>query len=121
MRVGNPITSVALSVTRAIDTDLPPIEFERYDGSKAERRPHEEEVDVHMFPQTWGSTALGFGGIGGAAMTSGDVVVVMHGASASVYFAGRHAYSLKRFNDVFLDDMRDQQMADAGRHSKYER
>lgn len=120
MRAGNPITSLAMSVARAIDTDLPPIPFERRDGSKGERRPHEDDIDVHMFPQTWGSTALGFGGIGGAAMTTGDVVVVFSGTSASVYFAGQHAYSLKRFNSQFLDDVRAQNLSDAGRHSKYE-
>jgi hypothetical protein len=120
MRAGDPITSLAMSVTRAIDRDLPDIEFERRDGSKSRRRPHEGEIDVHLFPQTWGSTALGFGGIGGASMTTGDVVVVMQGAAAAVYFAGRHAYTVKRFNEEFFNDMKTQTMAPVGRHTVYE-
>lgn len=50
------------------------------------RRPYDDELNVTMFRQTWGSTALGYGGIGGAAMTNAYTVVVATRASACVYF-----------------------------------
>lgn len=57
---------------------------------------HPENLYWYSFPQTWGSTALGFGGIGGAAMTTAQTVVVFtYGApigKAAVYFGGRFAY-----------------------------
>lgn len=61
------------------------------------RRP--APCDVHvaaMFPQVWGSTALGFGGIGGQAMTTAYTVVVEspRAGTFAVYFgsSGRIAY-----------------------------
>lgn len=54
------------------------------------RRPEASEVDVVLFPQLWGSTALGYGGLGGAAMTWAYTVVAMTGAEACVYFGGGH-------------------------------
>ncbi len=58
------------------------------------RRPDSSECEVEaMFAQTWGSTALGYGGIGGAAMTPAYTVVVAGpDGSAAVYWAGRFAY-----------------------------
>ncbi|UJJ60631.1 hypothetical protein [Rhodanobacter denitrificans] len=40
------------------------------------RRAAEQECLVTVFPQLWGSTALGYGGVGGAAMTTAYTVVV---------------------------------------------
>ena len=41
------------------------------------RRPTTRDFGVYaMFPQTWGSTALGHGGVGGAAMTTAYTVVL---------------------------------------------
>lgn len=60
-----------------------------------ERRPHRQEVAVLMFEQTWPSTALGYGGMGGASMTSAYTVLVQSTAGdVAVYFgdAGRLAY-----------------------------
>lgn len=60
------------------------------------RRPSEEECLVTVFPQVWGSTALGYGGIGGAAMSTAYTVVVESRivAQRAVYFgrSGRLAY-----------------------------
>lgn len=60
------------------------------------RRPLPKEcVVLAMFLQSWGSTALGFGGIGGAAITSAYTVVVESPTSIKgVYWAGRLAYLL---------------------------
>jgi len=52
------------------------------------------DFEVTMFAQTWGSTALGFGGIGGAAMTPAYTVILSRGNNYNVYFGGRHAYSI---------------------------
>ncbi|AGG89083.1 hypothetical protein [Rhodanobacter denitrificans] len=60
------------------------------------RRAAEQECLVTVFPQLWGSTALGYGGIGGAAMTTAYTVVVEAQACGqrAVYFgsSGRLAY-----------------------------
>ena len=67
-------------------------------GPKVElrRRPTEQECRVTAFPQLWGSTALGYGGIGGSAMTTAYTVVVESAVVGlrAVYFgeAGRLAY-----------------------------
>lgn len=60
------------------------------------RRLSEQECLVTAFPQLWGSTALGFGGIGGSAMTTAYTVVVESSVvgQRAVYFgsSGRLAY-----------------------------
>ena len=63
---------------------------------QATRRPREDDVEVLLFPQTWGSTALGYGGMGGAAVTSAYTVVVHDHACWCVYFGeGELAYKLE--------------------------
>jgi hypothetical protein len=52
------------------------------------RRPSADAVDVILFPQTWGSTALGYGGVGGAAMSEAYTIIVSTGGEACVYFGG---------------------------------
>ena len=86
------------------------------------RRPHENDMWVEaMFPQTWGSTALGFGGIGGAAMTDAYVVVirVYHASQYMVYFGGRFAYSVIKPNDLFFEDMKNKCMKDVRNSGQY--
>lgn len=58
------------------------------------RRPRADECEVlAMFAETWGSTALGFGGMGGAAMTPAYTVVVGGPCGESaVYWHGKFAY-----------------------------
>lgn len=46
----------------------------------------------YSFPQTWGSTALGFGGIGGQAITTAQTYVVLANGAIYVYFGSRFAY-----------------------------
>lgn len=54
------------------------------------RRPTPHGCSVVMFPQTWGSTALGFGGIGGQAITNAYTIIVEcdHTGYRAVYFGG---------------------------------
>jgi len=67
-----------------------------------------DDVEIRMFPQTWASTALGYGGLGGAAVTTAYTVVVMSHYHACVYFGGpRLAYRLDdwRNNAQFVADL----------------
>lgn len=77
-----------------------------------------------MFVQTWSSTALGFGGIGGQAITSAYVCVIESNlvGGYAVYFGGRLAYVINQPNDEFMQDVHFHRMVDAklGK-AKYER
>lgn len=50
---------------------------------------------VMMFPQWWSSTACGFPGIGGQAITEAMTVIVANKDFAYVCINGRHAYTLE--------------------------
>lgn len=116
MQLESPIDAVARAIHHAAFIALPDIHYQKRDlgamkGWSAElrmeamrkntvplspavRRPDVAECQVYaMFAQTWGSTALGFGGIGGAAMTPAYTVVVKgQEGHLAVYWAGRFAY-----------------------------
>lgn len=115
MRAGNPLLSLHSALAAAIYRDLPDVQYENRDFDaelrlraevgrdeverrraagelpmkKCIRRPTEDEVEVIMFEQMWGSTALGYGGIGGQAGTAAYTVIVQLGYTACVYFGGR--------------------------------
>lgn len=77
-----------------------------------------------MFVQTWGSTALGFGGMGGQAITSAYVCVIESNLTGehAVYFHGRLAYVIKHPNEKFWEDVHKHRMVDASMgKSHYER
>lgn len=131
MRVDNPIPSLASAFYQALIKDLPDVEYRAWtpalkkQGVRPEhaplkkRRPHDDDVEVYHFPQTWGSTALGLGGVGGSTMTSAYTTVVVSGRSAAVYFAGRHAYTIPETTQRFRDDIYEHNMAakyDTGRY-----
>jgi hypothetical protein len=62
-----------------------------------------EDLSVYAFPQMWGSTALGHGGIGGRVMTTAQTWVVFSpDKEALVYFGDRLAYGVPFPSDVFL-------------------
>jgi hypothetical protein len=69
----------------------------------------------NMFPQTWGSTALGFGGIGGQAITSAYVCIIESNllGQFAVYFGGRLAYVIERPNEMFIEHVARHRMVDA--------
>lgn len=84
------------------------------------RRPSIRDIEVvAMFPQTWSSTALGFGGIGGQAMTPAYTVILRCGIEHAVYFGGRHAYTVKHPNDKFFEDLRRGYMSEVRGHTQY--
>lgn len=62
--------------------------------------------EVYVFEQTWGSTALGFGGIGGSALTTAWTHVIMTSdGKYHVFFNGRHAYTIENPTDKFKSDL----------------
>lgn len=81
------------------------------------------ELEVEVFPQVWGSTALGLGGIGGQAMTTAYTTVVSdcHTGWYSVFFGERLAYLIHNPNDIFFDDLKDRKMRPVYHSSVYQR
>lgn len=141
----NPISILSSALGAALYRDLPDIEYlnrdwnawkklsqkEKADAIKnktepmlsSKRRPAEDEVEVHMFPQTWGSTALGYGGMGGAKTTDTHTVIIEHRGWCCVYFgSSRLAYSLNMYAlseqglKNFQNDMRNCTMAAVNEH-----
>lgn len=80
-----------------------------------------DEGDLYMFEQTWGSTALGFGGIGGSAMTSATTYVFIPAKlnQAYVYFGGTLAYVINNPNERFREDLRNRRMASVMEQGRY--
>jgi hypothetical protein len=74
MELGHPAAALVSALADALGRRLPDIEYqyqtpmERREGKPMRtltRRPEMHDVEVRMFPETWGSTSLGFGGMGG--------------------------------------------------------
>lgn len=87
-------------------------------------RPRRDMIEVvAMFLQTWGSTALGFGGIGGSSMTTDYVTVLKetYSGQVCVYFGGCFAYRIARPGEALLADIQNKCLVDVGQHTKYER
>lgn len=89
------------------------------------RRPYYYELHVEaMFPQMWGSTALGFGGAGGQAMTTAYTIVIGcdYNYHYCVYFGGQFAYKLdlKKFDvEKIRKDIAAHNMAEVGQRGRY--
>jgi len=95
-------------------TELPclPLIQERFwnaikDDLSEEEKKYRPEFTMDMFEQTWGNTALGFGGIGGQAITSAYTTVVrdMYSGWCGVFFGERLAYKIKDPNQKFNEDV----------------
>jgi hypothetical protein len=142
MRLGSPLQAVHSALAQALYKDLPDITYENRDWAAwhkldkqaqadairtrteprvtLTRRPLEHDVEVIMFPQTWGSTALGYGGMGGAAVTSAYTVVVHDLDVYCVYFGeGECAYKI-RYSEL-TPDGREQLRIDISNHNMCER
>jgi len=117
MNLGSPFDALHGAIASAVHHDIPEItyqdrDWDAYRGMTAiaqlaavrnntvpmvtkTRRPFSDELEIIMFPQTWGSTALGYGGMGGQAMTPAYTVVVSYENHMCVYFGhGCLAYRL---------------------------
>jgi len=84
------------------------------------RRPNAYDIEVYSFPQSWGSTALGFGGVGGQAITTAQTTVVISSPGAAVYFGRRLAYVIQNVNVRFGKDLASFNMAEVRQRFKYE-
>lgn len=130
--MSNPFDALHAALASAEHRDMPDVEYETRDWNeykkdkdnivmvKKIRRPYMHELDVDMFLQGWGSTALGYGGIGGSAMTDAYTVVVSYGhCQFCVYFGcGVLAYKvdLNKMTPTgraaFMSDLRDHCLVD---------
>lgn len=74
-----------------------------------------DECAVHTWPQVWGDTTCGFGGVGGQMITTEQTVVCycITTDSAAVYHAGRLAYFVFRPSDAFWQAFYDRRLAGA--------
>ncbi len=100
---GNKLRKMARELL-AIDEDLP------FRLGEDTRRISSDDFVIHIFRQAWGSTALGFGGMGGQAITEANTYVLEPVAPhdpdykiCHVYFAGRHAYSVPYGTQLCVD------------------
>ena len=115
--MGNKLTRMAREIL-AIEADLP-YRFDYSDNSN----PILDDFKLHTFEQTWGSTALGFGGVGGQAMTSATTYVfipIVINQKCFVYFAGRFAYAVD-YSEKFMEDVLKCNMASVDESGKYKR
>ena len=113
--MSNKLTEIAREILN-IEADLP----YRFDYNK---KPHPtlDDFELYTFEQTWGSTALGFGGMGGSAMTSARTYVFIprHASQKCfVYFAGRFAYAVD-YSEKFMKDVHNKNMESVARAEKY--
>jgi hypothetical protein len=136
MRASNPIETLSQCMAHAVYEGFPEFEYQDRDWSQGfkpgveptfitkQRKHTAYDVGVYaMFPQTWGSTALGFGGLGGQAITEAYTVVLHshQGAGYCVYFGGRFAYRIVRPYGKFWDDIQTQSLNGvAGSKEMYE-
>lgn len=82
--------------------------------------PQFEIIDV--FSQTWGSTALGFDGIGGCAMTNAYTTIILSNDLdyVGIFFGERLAYVIKHPNEKLVEDIKKRNMCSVSNCSKYE-
>ena len=112
--MSNKIVNTAKQLLMIAD-DLP------YRFTYSDDNPTVDDFELHMFEQLWGDTTLGFGGIGGQAMTTAMTYVfipVSCNQLCFVYFAGRFAYKVP-YCDAFINDVRNCNMASVARSGKY--
>lgn len=80
------------------------------------------DISVYaMFPQVWESTAMGFGGIGGAAITTAYTVILDVNNTFMVFFGGRFAYKITRPTDKFFEDIAKRHMRHVSNHGVYQK
>ena len=91
------------------------------DDLTKEDKKYYPEFEMTMFLQTWGSTALGFSGIGGQAMTSAYTTVVreIYSNWCGVFFGDRLAYKIENPNHTFNEDVCKFQMKPVSERNKY--
>lgn len=100
MQLEHPSETIAEALGAALHRDFSEISYKGWtpkmkrDGLTKEeapikhRRPSTRDVEITMFAESWGSTALGYGGMGGSAITPAYTVIVECGqvSEACVYW-----------------------------------
>lgn len=115
----NPVGNLASSLAHAMYQGFPEIVYETRDWGHGREKPipmvtkkryhTEHDIEVYaVFAQTWASTALGFGGLGGQAITNAYTIVLRSLVTDEfcVYFGGRFAYYIERPNEKFYEDVK---------------
>ncbi len=132
----NPITDLADCIAHAQYEGFSDIEYETRDWEvyrktkedvriPAKRRPTTRDFGVYgMFTQTWGSTALGHGGMGGASMTTAYTIVLECYTTQEflVYFGGQWCYTVDRRSpnlDKFIEDCKNHCLVSKRESTKY--
>ena len=116
--MANKLTKIAKEML-LIEEDLP-FRFDQENNFNGEKT-YIDDFDIYVFPQTWGSTSLGFGGIGGQMMTEANTCVLISmgpDPNCYVYFAGRFAYKVP-YSREFLDDVAKCRVAPVNQKYKY--
>lgn len=133
----NPLTDLHDAMAHAEYVGFSDIEYETRDWEEyrksqkdiripATRRPTTRDFGVYaMFPQMWGSTALGHGGMGGAAITTAYTIVLECRSTQEflIYFGGVMCYKVNRSSiniDTFMDDCKNQRLASKRDSEKYQ-
>ena len=116
--MSNKFTDTALDLLM-IEKDI----LSRIDYSKENKhfRISVDDFAMNIFEQTWGSTALGFGGIGGQAMTTANTYVfipVTCHQNCFVYFDGRFAYQVP-YSESFMEDVKNHSMKSVNQSRLY--
>lgn len=123
-RLSSPLESLHKSIAHAMFEGFPDFHYEDRDHKhyfetkktrmiQKSRKHNTDDVIVYaMFAQTWSSTALGFGGLGGQAFTDAYTIVLRSALDGSycVYFGGRFAYRVNRPNELFFEDVKRMRM-----------
>lgn len=90
-------------------------------GSEYVGKKFNDECSVYVFKQLWGSTTLGFPGMGGCAMTSAYTTVICNDNNEyyGVFFGNRLAYLVKDPNKLFFEDLKNCSMKPCWECEKY--
>lgn len=99
-----------------ISEDLP-FRFDYSTGEKVSLN----DFEIHTFEQNWGSTALGFDGIGGQAITSARTYVfepICVNQKFFVYFGCKFAYAVP-YSSILMKDIAKQNMVSVNKRGKY--
>ena len=113
--MSNKLTTIAREIL-IIEEDL----WLRFDPDK-DKYVRMDDFEVHMFEQIWGSTTLGFGGIGGQSMTTANTYVfvpVTCNQNAFVYFGSQFAYEVE-YCDHLKEDINNRCMKPCNRAGYY--
>lgn len=82
------------------------------------------DLHVYMFPQTWGDTSLGFGGMGGQAITTALTTIIGDNQNNvwGVFYDERLAYIVTDPTPEFWEDVRNWNIASVrNAHTRYVR